>query len=137
MPRNFQNIQFEVLRTKIDPIINVLHDDLEIAYYQNWKLGNPYDFFGFDVLGTPAESKTQFDMLHGLIFHLYNLLFAVTNANESTPNSNAKWNPDGDKLDTARAYIQNSGISIGKLNAIRKFVTDKVKADLNQTISIT
>jgi hypothetical protein len=73
--RNYDKIKFEQLRKQIDDTFNLLHDELSKAYYEYWRHGKSYPFKGFDVQATPEESKKLFDILHGLLFHLYHLKF--------------------------------------------------------------
>ena len=71
--RNFDNVQFASLRANVDPPFNALHDELEEAYYQFWKLGQSHPWLGFDVQATPAESKALFDRLHGALWWAYDI----------------------------------------------------------------
>lgn len=71
--RNLNKVQVERLRKVIDPSFNMLHDQLETAYYQFWKLGKSKPFYGYDKLTNLSESKLQFDQLHGYLWHLYSI----------------------------------------------------------------
>ncbi len=77
IPRNWDGIEFEELRRKVDPLFNQLHDELSDCYYNYWRYGKskPFVVKGkvFDVQETPEKSKELFDKLHGLIFHLHKL----------------------------------------------------------------
>jgi hypothetical protein len=66
--RNYDRIQFERYRRKIDPKFNALHDELENCYYEFWKQGRSKPFQGYDVQPLREASKELFDQLHGLIF---------------------------------------------------------------------
>lgn len=77
--RNFDKIQFEALRKKIDGAFNLAHDELSVCYYNYWKLGESKPFRGYDVQMTPEESKILFDKLHGLIFLLRDVVFHQEN----------------------------------------------------------
>lgn len=77
--RNFDKIQFEKLRKKVDITFNAAHDKLSDCYYNYWKKGNSKPFRGYDVQPTREESKRLFDKLHGLIFQLRELKFHSEN----------------------------------------------------------
>ena len=70
--RNWNNIQFEKLRRKVDSRFNAAHDALSSAYYNQeefiWRGKN------WGIL-----DKKLFDKLHGLIFHLRALAFHASN----------------------------------------------------------
>ena len=96
--RNFDGIQFEQLRIKIDDRFNDLHDSLEEAYYGDrdavtnlftpgtgWRNGQSKPWHGFDVKPGLKNSQTQFDQLHGLIWTFYKLAFHEENQKETTP----------------------------------------------------
>lgn len=68
MERNFDGIQFEKLRRKIDPAFNLVHDELSDCYY------NQKPFREYGIL-----SKEQFDKLHGLIFLKRDVVFHQEN----------------------------------------------------------
>jgi len=69
--RNYDGIQFEKYRRKVDPKFIALHDELQDCYYDYWKKGLSRPFQEYDVQATPKESKVLFDKLHGLIAHLH------------------------------------------------------------------
>ncbi len=95
-PRNRDGIQFANVRLTLDPVWEDLHDRLEDAYYGpadpitggrsgGWRadLSSVFDGGGghlYDKLGTPAESKVQFQKLHGLIFLERHLALIAANA---------------------------------------------------------
>lgn len=85
--RNFDRVQFETYRKKVDSKFNTLHDELSDCYYNFWKHGNSKPFNAgsktYDVQETPEESKVLFDKLHGLIFHLHEQ--AIEQEHLSTP----------------------------------------------------
>lgn len=70
--RNWEGIQFEKLRKKIDPKFNEAHDALSKAFYEKrafiWKGKN------WGVL-----NRETFNKLHGLIFELRHLAFHAEN----------------------------------------------------------
>ena len=82
--RNYERTQFADIRKKIDPHINEINDELEVAYYNHWKLGLPYNFYGYNVLSSVEESKAQFDRIHGLLFSLHEEL--LREINKALPN---------------------------------------------------
>lgn len=69
--RNLDNVSEARLRQVIDLAFCEFHDSLEEAYYKNWKLGLSKDWFGYDKKATIQQSKDQFDLLHGMLWHLY------------------------------------------------------------------
>ena len=84
--RNFNSIQFETLRKKVDSIINDLHDELEETYYQFWKKGTARKWpssvpqqYRLDILPTSERTKTQFDLAHAALFHLHTILMYKIN----------------------------------------------------------
>lgn len=77
--RNWDKIQFEKLRKIVDGAFNQIHDELSDCYYNYWRLGKSKPFRNYDVQPTLEESKTLFDKLHGLIFHLRNIKFHQEN----------------------------------------------------------
>jgi hypothetical protein len=79
-------IQYESLRkgpARLDARFRSLVEELEVAYYQNWKLGNSHLFLGFDVQPTPRQSKALFDRLHGFIWDIYSLVFHILNKEQA------------------------------------------------------
>jgi hypothetical protein len=81
--RNFNNIQFDRIRSILDDRFNTAHDELTSAYYDYWAKGISHPWRSFDAQPTPAESKVLFDKLHGLIFQLR--MIAFHNANMTLP----------------------------------------------------
>lgn len=80
-----EGVEFSKARQVVDTQINDLHDQLSDCYYNNWRQGNSKPFIvgarSWDVLPTQAESKEQFDKLHGLIFmHHEKKLFEFNDA---------------------------------------------------------
>lgn len=70
--RNWDGIQHEELRRKVDPQYNELHDALTEAYYA----GHPFSWGGMDY---GVLTKEQFDELHGVIFHMRDIEFHEQN----------------------------------------------------------
>lgn len=77
--RNRENIFMEKARKDVDPIIEEIHDALEDAYYNHWKLGKPKDFHGYNLLASLDENKKQFDALHGTLFMLHEIMIHESN----------------------------------------------------------
>ena len=80
--RNFNGIQFEELRRKIDAKFNNAHDELSKVYYEHWRQGDySVDFKGYKPKeGDSLEkAKELFDKLHGLIFHKREIEFHQEN----------------------------------------------------------
>lgn len=132
--RNFNNVQHAALRLKCDDVINDLHDELETAYYQHWKLDQSYDWFGFDKKSTLSESKFLFDNLHGLLFHLHTLTKkAVNDQDGDFPDSELfeiprEVGPPHNTVAEARSYISSlvPDITPAKTRAIK----DRIQADM-------
>lgn len=70
--RNFDNVQFEKLRKKIDTKFNDIHDELSDCYYGK----KPFQSYGI-------LTKEQFDKLHGLIFLKRDVEFHKENLKQS------------------------------------------------------
>lgn len=81
--RNFVNINMANIRQTVDHCVNAAHDELEDAYYKFWKQGLSYNYYGYDKKPTVAESKEQFDLLHGMLFRVHSVL--LHNYNMSLP----------------------------------------------------
>lgn len=90
MDRNFEHIQFETIRKRIDGKYNSLHDELTECYYKFWKKGLSKPFQGYDVQKTPEESKELFDKLHGLLFTMYSIEFVKEYNDEKLLNPELK-----------------------------------------------
>lgn len=77
---NFDKIFMGKVRRIIDPIILVISKELDSAYYEHWKKGLDFNFLGFDRVETIngsnsiEENKKQFDMLHGTLFLIHELM---------------------------------------------------------------
>lgn len=68
------------VRQIIDPCVVDLADELSTCYYQFWKKGLSKEFYGYDKKKTVAESKTQFDTLHGMIYLIHECLLHKQNS---------------------------------------------------------
>lgn len=66
--RNFDKVQFEVLRKEVDPKFNQVHDELSDCFYN----GKPFRTYGI-------LTKEKFDKLHGLIFLMRDVEFHSAN----------------------------------------------------------
>lgn len=95
--RNYDNIQHEELRRKVDPRWTVLHDELSDCYYNFWKKGLNKPFQDYDVQSTLEESKVLFDKLHGLI----------ESRREVALDDEYRKLPEERKTDNMRAYFDN------------------------------
>jgi len=73
--RNFDKVQFETLRKTMDAKFNTVHDELSDCYY------NKKPFRTYGIL-----TKEQFDKLHGLIFHAYDVTFHIENLKQIKKN---------------------------------------------------
>jgi hypothetical protein len=68
--RNYDGIQDEELRRKVDPAYTDAHDTLSAAYYDCWRHGKACRWREWDVIeGDPKATKALFDKLHGLVEH--------------------------------------------------------------------
>ena len=63
----------------LDEKFRAIVDELEAAYYQFWRQGLSHPFGPLDVRPTSAQSKRQFDSLHGVLWDLYTHVFHVIN----------------------------------------------------------
>lgn len=113
-PLNLDRVQHERARrfNKLDERITAVVDSLEDAYYgtkqpddkraqDGWKHGVSHPWRGFDVMPTIEESKRQFDLLHGAIWHLHAWL--VWRANEALS--------AGEKYDTTFWDAADDGVT--------------------------
>lgn len=64
---------------KLDIKFIQLINELETAYYKNWRQGESHAFYGFDVRPSKAVNKKQFDLLHGIIWHFHVIMFHKLN----------------------------------------------------------
>ena len=85
--RNMHGIAYEALRARVDARFNELHDTLSAAYYDHWRHGEHQPWHGYDVLPAREASKQQFDKLHGLVFHLYEIALDDANSAEAEPDA--------------------------------------------------
>ena len=72
--RNWEGIQFEEVRKKVDPKFNEIHDELSDCYYDK----KPFRTYGI-------LTKEQFDKLHGLIFLLRDIALDKENEKQTQP----------------------------------------------------
>lgn len=61
---NLDGVQFERVRKLVDVKYRALADELEVAYYGNWKRSVSYSFQGRDAVAEGLRPKTLFDSLH-------------------------------------------------------------------------
>ncbi len=131
--RNYNGIQFEELRRQIDPIFEVLHDELEEAYYGDrgadgrfdratgWLAGVSKPWHGFDKRATPEKSKALFDALHGALFSAHLLHFHAENLKRAKPYASREYDeyddeqPDGTTVVRRRVVEERE-----KLKALRR-----------------
>lgn len=88
---NFDNIQMEGARRKIDPIMRGLSDQLDDAYYNFWKNGQSQAFFLWDYV-QGEDNKKKFEILGGIIHHLTFLAQHLFNTDEQTPYPESSYN---------------------------------------------
>ena len=82
--RNWDKIQYEGLRKRVDLVFCELHDIIEEAYYKHWKLGESKVVFGLDVRPTPEESKLQFDIVHANLWNMHEIALEMYNNEQAT-----------------------------------------------------
>ena len=97
MQRNFDGIQFEEIRKKIDGKYNQMHDELSDCYYNK----KPYQDYGI-------LDKETFDKLHGAIFLNRDIEFHKENIASKTPIPEEQYNVIYDK----------DGVEIGKKSEV-------------------
>ena len=145
MARNFNNIQHERLRKKIDIAINMLHDELTDCYYNYWKQEESKAFFAFDVLNTAKKSKKQFDLLHGLLFHIYTILFHKVNKLEPEQYADDEYDtvfdgeglPIGTKSAESKQWIIDTANQYGvNPAAIKTHLINWVQTELGYSIDL-
>jgi len=92
---NLDGVQFARARKSVDAQYRALADALEVAYYQHWKFGKPYDHDGWDPVTFPdqGEPKAVFDMLHGAIWTEHSAAVIDANAALAEPYPEDKINP--------------------------------------------
>lgn len=129
-PLNLDGVQFALARREVDPQFRALVDQLDIAYYQNWKTGKPFDFHGFDPISNPAQGdpKEVFDKLHGDIWAQHAAALIEMNDKLGGPYSVDKIDPvqgDGrrksaaltDRIASARIQVTTGSANIAALVA--------------------
>ena len=89
--RNWQGIEFEELRKKVDPKFNDAHDKLSEAYYgykrenKNTSVTIGGQVIEFNDSKTPEENKEIFDKYHALIHHLRAIALDAENKKQDNP----------------------------------------------------
>ncbi len=141
--RNFEGVKHEVLRRKIDHIVNDIHDELSDCYYNYWKIGNSKEFFGYDKRRTQAKSKLQFDVLHGLLHHIYKIMFHKINQlyaqyPESEYNHLTKQGVLVDTWDNVSRQWVKAAAGKYRLNVagIKTYMINRVRAELGHDIGL-
>lgn len=108
MKRNFDNIQFEKLRKKMDKKFNDVHDELSDCYYN----GKPFRTYG-------VLDKATFDKLHGLIFEMRDVEFHEENLKQPEKDkiSEEEYNEDKDEEGNTVKQNEKAAEKIAKLKA--------------------
>lgn len=88
--RNFDKIQFEELRKKIDWKYNQAHDALSQAYYE----GKPFIWQGKDW---GILDKNTFEKLQSLLWTKYEIMFYTKNLKQTKPYSESEFNEIRDR----------------------------------------
>lgn len=117
--RNRTGIQYAALRAKLDDIFEDEHDALELAYYQFWRHGQSRPWHGFDVRASVAQSKAQFDRLHGGLFHLYTIALHKLNSVDVDGGHIL----DAQALQASRDWIAAQGVNV---SAIRNYLVNRL-----------
>ena len=110
---NFNGVQFETLRRKIDPPFIGLVRELDIAYYGHWRQGVSYDFHGRDPIAEGLKPRALFDQLHGNIWNEHTKALIQANIDAGFPYPEDKINPIEDekagtrKLDAVTAQLSD------------------------------
>lgn len=107
--RNFDGVQHEQLRKKIDKKFNDVHDELSDCYY------NKKPFRNYGLL-----TKERFDKLHGLIFLLRDVAFHNQNMSQKPKDriDEAQYNDITDESGTLIAKkSEQAVIKIAQLKA--------------------
>ena len=94
--RNYDGVQFEELRRKIDGPFNDLHDELSECFYDK----KPFREYGI------LDQRT-FDELHALVFHHYTVAFHEANMKQPPDKqyNEAEYNANG-QVEHAQAEIK-------------------------------
>lgn len=78
--RNLEGVRGQALRERVDAWYWEYSSTLKTAYNQYWKYGLPKKWFKWDVRNTARANKKQFDILYGLLNHIYVvLMYSVNN----------------------------------------------------------
>ena len=85
-PLNFDGIQMEGARRRVDQLIRNEIDALDDAYYNFWRNGQAQAYRIWNAQSTPARSKLAFDILSGLLHHLTFLAQHLANCDHSGVN---------------------------------------------------
>ena len=129
--RNYDRIQFEKIRRKVDPKYTQLHDRLSEAYYTYKRenkdtsvtIGNGNKTIEFTTSKTPEENKQLFDKYHALIEYLRQIALDTENKKQSKPDIKLynQYNtvPEGrtkktrlEELQERVAKLKNEGIDL-------------------------
>jgi len=135
---NRENVQHAALRfgtERLDDYFLDIIDVLEKCYYKRWRRGLPAKFAVWNVLPTPEENKAQFDMLHGLIWNAYTIVFHLINTHRPNPIPEEKYRysyyEDGSiKTDFVQMAVDN----IRARPAIAKRLRDEIDNRFGVTI---
>lgn len=145
--RNFDGVQFQALRVKLDTVVNNLHDNLSDCYYNHWKLGNSKAFFIWDKRPNAAATKLQFDLLQGLIFHIYQIVFHKLNkldpeADYPEDKYNNIYDAEGNLIGTraqeSRDWITSTAATYSvNIAPIRDHVINWIQTQLGRTVDLS
>jgi len=140
---DYRGVRFGEYRSNLEIYFRQAHDDLTDAYYNYWKKedSKPVKIGGktFDKLSTPAQSRTQFDKLHGYIMLLLEKAFHEENVklpvNEQIPETQYRYHQtkEGDTVD----LYQNTVNSITSLEALNPAMTLTIEVPEIETLKVT
>lgn len=111
--RNYDDIKFQKIREKIDPLYNKIHDEVSIAYYDYWRkdISHPVVIGGktYDKQATVEESCRLMNELCNLAWEKRQLLFHEVNmalpAEEQYPEDGYRYTRDANG-NIARDIVQ-------------------------------
>lgn len=153
MPRDYSKVQWASLRSRVDNVIDELHDELTDCYYNYWKLGESKPWSShlpankqLDVRPGAKATKTQFDLAHGLLGHLHILILFKINRLDGDYDEDAMFSTldeDGNVTDSltqvklARAYITNLADTYGlDVAPMKNYIVNWCQSTLAKTIEL-
>ena len=141
--RNYDGVRFDELRRLMDDRFHGLHDELEEAYWGNrdsngrwipgtgWRNGISKPWLGLDLQATPEDSRIYFDLLHGMLWQFYTVVFHEENLKRPTPYPAEKYDlkaeidDKGDPTGNTISYVAKvkAALLVRKANKPTEFET--------------